>query len=81
MEAIPGTLTLAAGGFRDMTRIASAPYDMYDILFTNKTAVQNILIYIDTLQQIKESLIDDSLQIVLNKPEQYVPGFLTVKVS
>ena len=51
MEAsIPGTLTLAAGGFRDMTRIASAPYDMWhDILVTNKTAVQNILdSYIDT---------------------------------
>ncbi|NLL14475.1 MAG: prephenate dehydrogenase/arogenate dehydrogenase family protein [Fibrobacter sp.] len=65
MEAsIPGTLTLAAGGFRDMTRIASAPYDMWhDILVTNKTAVQNILdSYIDTLQQIKESLIDDSLR-------------------
>jgi prephenate dehydrogenase len=63
-SAIPGTLTLAAGGFRDMTRIASAPYDMWhDILFTNKTAVQDILdSYIDTLQQIKESLAGDSLR-------------------
>ncbi len=63
-SATPGTLTLAAGGFRDMTRIASAPYDMWhDILFTNKTEVGNILdSYIATLQQIKCSLMDDSLR-------------------
>lgn len=63
-NAIPGTLTLAAGGFRDMTRIASAPYDMWhDILFTNKNAVNNLLdSYIEILHEIKDNLRDDSLR-------------------
>ena len=37
-------LRLAAGGFRDMTRIASSPYDVWhDILTTNQDEVQRVL--------------------------------------
>jgi prephenate dehydrogenase len=42
--AIPGTLGLAAGGFRDMTRIAGAPYDLWhDILTTNRPAIDPLI--------------------------------------
>ncbi len=38
------TLRLAAGGFRDMTRIASSPYDVWhDILATNQDEIQRVL--------------------------------------
>ena len=38
------TLRLAAGGFRDMTRIASSPYDVWhDILTTNQDEIQRVL--------------------------------------
>jgi prephenate dehydrogenase len=40
----PGALRLAAGGFRDMTRIASAPYSLWrDILLTNKNSIRPLL--------------------------------------
>ena len=43
-DAVPGTLKLAAGGFRDMTRIASAPYELWrDILLTNKASIRPLL--------------------------------------
>ncbi|MFW5775227.1 MAG: prephenate dehydrogenase/arogenate dehydrogenase family protein [Chitinivibrionales bacterium] len=60
----PGTLSLAAGGFRDLTRIASSPYRMWhDILFTNKAVVDSVLdTCIRELQQMKEQLRSDSLQ-------------------
>jgi prephenate dehydrogenase len=62
-EKIPGTLTLAAGGFRDMTRIASASYSMWhDILTTNKQAIETQLdSYIEILGIIKRNLQEDSL--------------------
>lgn len=67
-ENIPGTLTLAAGGFRDMTRIASAPYTMWhDILVTNKQAVESQLDnLIAILKEIKDNLKQDSLQNAFN---------------
>ncbi|MFW6245093.1 MAG: prephenate dehydrogenase/arogenate dehydrogenase family protein [Fibrobacterota bacterium] len=63
-EKIPGTLSLAAGGFRDMTRIASAPYSMWhDILVTNKNAISPLLdSFIHILSEMKSSLLADSLR-------------------
>ncbi len=56
-------LNLAAGGFRDMTRIASSPYDIWkDIFQTNQN---NILLYIDlfieNLREMKKRLVQESL--------------------
>lgn len=67
-EEIPGTLTLAAGGFRDMTRIASAPYTMWhDILVTNRQAIGNQLDdLIIILKDIKEKLKQSSLKEAFN---------------
>ena len=60
---IPGTLNLAAGGFRDMTRIASASYSMWhDILSTNKDAIEPLLdSLIDILSSIKQSMDNNTL--------------------
>ncbi|MCL2219544.1 MAG: prephenate dehydrogenase/arogenate dehydrogenase family protein [Chitinispirillia bacterium] len=60
----PGTLALAAGGFRDTTRIASASYDIWhDIFATNKGAIIPLIdAYIDTLSGMKAKLADDALR-------------------
>jgi prephenate dehydrogenase len=62
-NAIPGTLALAAGGFRDMTRIASSPYTMWhDILATNKEAIGAFLdLVIKRLDDMNKRLRSDSL--------------------
>jgi prephenate dehydrogenase len=56
-------LSLAAGGFRDMTRIASSGYSMWkDILATNKTEIQNIIrIYMEKLEASIKRLEKDDL--------------------
>jgi prephenate dehydrogenase len=61
---LPGTLDLAAGGFRDMTRIASAPYAMWhDILSTNKDRIGPVIEeFIETLSAMKQRLGQESLQ-------------------
>ncbi len=61
---IPGTLRLAAGGFRDLTRIASSPYQMWrDIFATNKEAIAPLLDEcIDILGEMKKELLDGSLE-------------------
>jgi prephenate dehydrogenase len=63
-ERIPQTLDLAAGGFRDMTRIASARYPVWhDILATNKQAIADVLgEYIAELQATRERLLDNALR-------------------
>jgi prephenate dehydrogenase len=62
-NAVPGTLGLAAGGFRDLTRIASAPYSIWhDILATNKEAIGPVLDrVIESLSAMKQLLRDDRL--------------------
>jgi prephenate dehydrogenase len=68
----PGTIRLAAGGFRDMTRIASAPYAMWhDILSTNKDVIaRGIDGYIAALEEIRRRLADDSLQAMFDEAAQ-----------
>ncbi|GBU22483.1 prephenate dehydrogenase [Fibrobacteres bacterium R8-0-B4] len=63
-KSIPGTLTLAASGFRDMTRIASAKYDIWhDIFSTNKEAIIPLIdSYINILNEMKTLLSNDALK-------------------
>ena len=60
----PGTLKLAAGGFRDMTRIAAAPFGMWrDILMTNKKAISSLLdTYIGLVKDMQAALAADGLE-------------------
>jgi prephenate dehydrogenase len=60
----PGTLKLGAGGFRDMTRVASAPFSLWsDILATNKDAIQSVMgDYIALLEEMKPAIGDQSLR-------------------
>lgn len=59
----PHFLKMAAGGFRDMTRISSSPYAIWsDILHTNCDMIENYIdAYIDELQDIKKALQTDSI--------------------
>lgn len=52
-------LEYAAGGFRDMTRIASSPFDIWQsIIKYNKTQIINSIDdYIESLNRIKENII------------------------
>lgn len=52
-------LNYAAGGFRDMTRIASSPFDIWQsIIQNNKTQIINAIDeYIEKLNSIKENII------------------------
>lgn len=54
-------LELAAGGFRDMTRIGSSPYEIWkDILSHNrKNIARDIELLISRLQEYRENLIGD----------------------
>jgi prephenate dehydrogenase len=57
-------LRLAAGGFRDMTRVASSPYDIWaDICKTNKENIKAAIDqFIEELQSIKNLLSDSKLE-------------------
>lgn len=60
----PFYLRLAAGGFRDMTRIASSPYEIWsDILKTNSKNIVNAIDgFIETLTNVRELVGADALQ-------------------
>jgi prephenate dehydrogenase len=58
------SLKMAAGGFRDMTRIASSPYDMWrDICRTNAVPIRDAIdSYIDVLAALKGRIEDEALE-------------------
>ncbi len=62
-EDTPHVLKLAAGGFRDMTRIASSPYRMWeDVLATNTEQIVPFLDeYISELQRLRSRLLAGDL--------------------
>ncbi|GIV61836.1 MAG: prephenate dehydrogenase [Rhodothermaceae bacterium] len=59
----PEVLALAAGGFRDMTRIASSPFDIWrDILPANQGPILDALARFATLlQRLRNRLIEEDL--------------------
>lgn len=63
-EVNPLVLRLAAGGFRDMTRIASSPYDVWrDICATNAEQIRGTIdTYVAELQRLKGRIGDESLE-------------------
>ncbi|MGM0443148.1 MAG: prephenate dehydrogenase/arogenate dehydrogenase family protein [Fibrobacterota bacterium] len=68
-ETTPGTLSLAAGGFRSATRIASSSYSMWgDIFRTNRAEVLSVLgRYEDILQAMRKELEGDDLEKRFNR--------------
>ncbi len=65
----PGTIKLAAGGFRDMTRIASSPFSLWsDILSTNKGAIQSVIRdYISIVKELQTGIENGSLEIAFEE--------------
>jgi len=57
-------LELAGGGFRDMTRIASSPFDMWrDILVGNERAIHDAIgRFRRTLRRLRNRLLEDDLE-------------------
>ena len=66
-------LRLAAGGFRDMTRIASSPFHVWkDIIHTNQDNIRNAIEnLIDELTSIQKILIDPALEEKFTQSAQY----------
>jgi prephenate dehydrogenase len=60
--------TLAAGGFKDITRIASSSADVWSqICHTNKEQISNVLsIYIDILTEVKKHIDSDNKEAIYN---------------
>ncbi|UCE06945.1 MAG: prephenate dehydrogenase/arogenate dehydrogenase family protein, partial [bacterium] len=65
----PNYLKLAAGGFRDMTRIASSPFSLWrDVCKTNSEQIINFINeYIAELQRIKNLLQNQELESYFNQ--------------
>lgn len=65
----PNYLKLAAGGFRDMTRIASSPFSVWrDICQTNQDQIITFIDeYISELQNIKKLLQHQQLELYFNQ--------------
>ena len=61
---IDGTLDLAAGGFKSLTRIASSPYKMWhDIFKTNQEANLEILdCFIEEMKELRQNLKEETLE-------------------
>lgn len=57
-------LSLAGGGFRDMTRIADSPFDIWDDIFeTNEELIEEVGIeFLDKLREIVRSLQEEGLE-------------------
>ncbi len=62
-ELDPNTLRLAAGGFRDLTRIASSPFEIWrDICATNRDEIQGLLeLMIGRLLVLRELVGEEAL--------------------
>jgi prephenate dehydrogenase len=62
-------LKMAAGGFRDMTRIASSPFSIWeDILQTNSDMIGSYIdAYIEELQRVKEALANNEMRSIFSQ--------------
>jgi prephenate dehydrogenase len=71
-EKHPTIPTLAAGGFRDITRIASSNPQMWqDILFQNKTVIKRLLKdWIEEMKQLHQMLDTDESEAMYNYLDQ-----------
>lgn len=71
-EKHPKIPSLAAGGFRDITRIASSNPKMWqDIFFQNKTVIERLLTdWIDEMKQLHHMLASDKQEGMLDYLEQ-----------
>jgi prephenate dehydrogenase len=63
-QADPNTLKLAAGGFRDLTRIASSPFSMWrDICSTNRDEIVRVIDgFIESLKQLRAQVGGEDLE-------------------
>ncbi|MFQ5770887.1 MAG: prephenate dehydrogenase/arogenate dehydrogenase family protein [bacterium] len=66
-------LNLAAGGFRDMTRVAMSPYEIWtDIIGTNEKNIREAIDqFIKELESIKELLSDRELEYIFKQAAQH----------